>query len=135
MGDGPIIPDLDIWIGALSRQQPDPLVVHAMGELLGQRRLHLLGWLRQGLLARAADERAFTRLAQILTAFPLLPVLAEDHLEAARRTRALRAQGLHLSAWQALVWTVAERIGGTVWSQSRAWRALRRYGCPLHAAA
>ncbi len=88
----PILPDLDIWMKAFSRHHPDPLVVHAFAGHLTDRRIHLLGWIRQGLLARVADERQSLRLSAALTAFPDLRVLIADHVGAAQLARRLRAE-------------------------------------------
>ena len=129
----PILPDLDVWLKALSRHHPDPLVVHAFATHLTDRRLHLLGWIRQGLLARVADERQSLRLHSALSAFPDLRVLTDDHVRAARLARRLRAEGHALGPWHALMWSIATRIGGVVWSLDRRWRALGARGAPLWA--
>jgi hypothetical protein len=58
-------------------------------------------------------------------------VLTSDHLAAARLVRQLRDRGVTLGPWQALLWTLAQRIGGLVWSGEAHWRSLRQAGCPL----
>jgi hypothetical protein len=127
----PILPDLDIWLKAFSRSTAEPLVVLEFGRHLQDRRVVLVGWIRQGLLSRAADDRQFNRLEIALAAFPDLRVLTADHLLAARLARRMRDRGVTLGPWQALLWTLAERIGGSVWSGAAHWKALRSAGCPL----
>jgi hypothetical protein len=127
----PIVPDLDILLKAFSRQTPEPLVVLAFTRHVTDRRIHLVGWVRQGLLSRTADDRQFDRLNRLLEAFPDLRVLSTDHLQAARLSRRLRERSVTVSPWQALLWTVAERIGGVIWSGDRRWLTLQSSHCPL----
>ncbi len=127
----PILPDHDIWVKAFSRQAPDPMIVHAFARHLGDRRLFLLGWVRQSLLARVRDERQFSRLSWLLSAFPDLRVLPVDHQRAAMLVRQMRGREVALAAWPALLWAVSERVRGRVWSQDRRWQVLAIHGCPL----
>lgn len=127
----PVVPDADIWWKAYSRQNPDPAVVHVFGQAVRDRRIFLIGWVRQALLARVRDERQFARLAWVLSAFPDLPLLPRDHERAASITRRMRELQVPASAWSALVWAVAERLDGVVWSRESGWQALAVHGCPL----
>lgn len=129
----PVLPDLDIWLKALSRQEPDPLVVHGFKQAVEARRIFLLGLVRQALLARARDERQFSRLERMLAAFPDLPVLARDHVRAAAIIRGLRGRVAAVTPWQALMWAVAERLPASIWSDGRSWRPLAAQGCPVSA--
>lgn len=127
----PILPDVDIWQRALSRTDPEPLVVHAFTGHVRDRQLFLLGWVRQTLLARVRDDRQFTRLAWVLSAWPDLPTLPRDHEQAAIRIRRLREQAIIITPWQALLWAIADRLDGAIWSRERSWQALAVHGCPL----
>lgn len=127
----PILPDADIWLRAFSRSDPDPLVVHAFNRHVRDRRVFLIGWVRQTLLARVRDERQFTRLAWVLSAFPDLPLLPRDHEQAALTTRRMRELQTPISPWTALVWAVADRLDGAVWSREPGWQVLAVHGCPL----
>ena len=129
--DGPVIPDLDVWVRAFGRLDPDPGAVHAFRELVRARRVLTLGWIRQDLLARLDDERQAGRLAWILSGFPEIVLRPDDHLAAAAQTRRMRGYGLRLPARAALLWAVAERLGATVWSLDRRWAPLVRRGAPL----
>jgi len=71
------------------------------------------------------------RLEEALAGFPDLPVQSRDHRRAAVLVQRLRASHMALSPWQALLWAIAERIRGQIWSQDRHWQALRPLGCPV----
>jgi hypothetical protein len=126
-----VLPDIDIWLKAFSRQGPDPMVVHAFRRQVQERRVLLVGMVRQALLARSRDARQFARLDEVLSGFPDLPVQARDHRRAAMLIQRLRSQQLALSPWQALLWAVAERLPAHIWSQERHWQTLAERGCPL----
>ncbi len=126
-----ILPDVDIWLKAFSRQDPDPLVVHGFAQRVRGRQVYLLGLVRQALLARTRDPRQGVRLNHVLSAFPDLPMLGRDHTRAAAIIQRLRATGQVASPWQALMWAIAERLQGRIWSQERHWQVLAPHGCPL----
>lgn len=126
-----LLPDVDIWLKAFSRQGPDPLVVHAFRRHVQERSILLVGLVRQALLARSRDARQLARLDEVLSGFPDLPVQARDHRRAAVLIQRLRAQQVALSPWQALLWAVAERLPARIWSQERHWQILAERGCPL----
>ena len=129
--DRPVIPDLDVWVRAFGRLDPDPGAVHAFRELVRARRVLTLGWIRQDLLARLDDERQATRLAWILSGYPEVVLRPDDHLVAAELVRRLRRSGQRLTGRAALLWAVAGRIGAAVWSLDRRWQALARRGAPV----
>ncbi len=128
----PVLPETDIWFRAFSRKDPDPLTVHAMGQLIRERRVVLVGWIRQALLTRARDERQLTRLRWALSGFPEVVVRPVDHELAASLTRRLRDHGQLLAPWPALLWAISDRLGGEIWSRDRVWLGLADQGCPLH---
>jgi hypothetical protein len=123
-----ILPDSDIWIRAFSRTDPDPGVVHAIGQLLPRRRLLLAGPVCQEVLARTRNDRQMARLAWILAAFPTLGIAADDYLAAADLAVRLPQRPSHQ---QALLWTVAQRHGVGIWSLDPAWQPLAAHGCPV----
>jgi hypothetical protein len=126
-----LLPDLDIWIRAYSRTGADPLVAAAFADAVRARRVALFGPLRQTLLMRARDARQSDRLRWTLGGFPTPVVGAADHEAAAERALALAGHGVVVSAWQALAWTVADRLRALVWSTDQRWLALLRHGCPV----
>ncbi len=127
----PVIPDLDVWVRAFGRLDPDPRTVHAFRELVRTRRVLTLGWIRQDLLARLDDERQATRLGWILSGYPEVLLRPEDHGGAAELSRRMRRSGLVLSGRAALLWAVAGRIGARLWSLDQRWEAFARRGAPV----
>jgi hypothetical protein len=127
----PVLPDLDIWLKAFSRQDPDPLVVHGFKLGVERRQVFLFGLVRQALLARTRDDRQFARLTRVLSGFPDVTVLSNDHVRAAALIQSLRRQRRSISPWQALMWAVSERSGGVIWSGARTWTPLAAAGCPV----
>jgi predicted nucleic acid-binding protein len=127
----PLLPDVDIWQRAFSRQDPDPLIVHQFAQHARQRQVFLVGWVRQALLARVKDQRQFTRLAWVLSSWPDLPIQPHDHERAATLMRDMRDRGTSLAPWPALLWALAERLDGTIWTRSRHWQILAGQGCPV----
>lgn len=135
MDQHPVIPDLDAWVRAFGRLDPDPRAVHAFRTYARARRVLTLGWIRQELLARLDDERQATRLGWILSGYPEVVLRPEDHQRAAELSRRLRRAGQRLPARAALLWSVGERIGARIWSLDRRWDALARRGAPVEVVA
>lgn len=131
IADRPIIPDLDAWVRAFGRMDPDPRAVHAFRELVRARRVLTLGWIRQELLARLEDERQAARLSTVLSGYPEVVLRPEDHLRAAELTRRWRRSGLSLPGRGALLWAAAERVGAGIWSLDRRWQDWGRRGAPV----
>lgn len=127
----PVIPDLDVWVRAFGRLDPDPRVVHAFRELVRSRRILVTSWIRVGLLARIDDERQAMRLAAILAGYPEVAMRGEDHLRAAELVRSLRRRGQALPERAAMLWAAALRAGAGIWSLDRRWLAFARAGAPF----
>jgi hypothetical protein len=127
-----VLPEIDVLLRAFSRQDPDPAAVATADKLIEDRRLYMIGWVRQGLLTRVKDERQFQRLLSALAPFPDIPITPADHVMAASHTREMSERGINLLPAQALMWAMAERCGGLIWSQQTRWRRLERHGAPLY---
>jgi hypothetical protein len=130
-----VLPDVDIWVRAFSRHHPDPLVVHAFGVVVAERRVVLAGAVAQQVLARLRDDAAAARMETLLDAFPLVRAVAADHRRAAALMRLRPAAGApHVGvpgAAAALLWAQAERVGGQVWSRELRWAGWAKVGCPV----
>ena len=126
-----VLPEVDVWLRAFSRQQPDFAVVNRIEALINERRIFLIGWVRQGLLARTADNRQFRRLVQSLAGFPDIGIHSQDHIAAAELSFRLRDRGVSIMPAQALMWVMANRVDGLIWSAERRWQTLEPYGLPL----
>ena len=125
-----VLPDVDIWVRAFSRHHPDPLVVHAFGVVVAERRVVLAGAVAQQVLARLRDDAAAARMEALLDAFPLVRAVAVDHRRAAALMR-MRPAGGAPGAAAALLWAQAERVGGAVWSREVRWAGWAKLGCPV----
>jgi len=124
-----IIAEADIWVRALSRLQPDPGIVHRLGEAIRARRLLVPGMVRLVVLSLTRDQRQFARLGGIFAGFPELPVLERDYDEAARLMQRHRREGL--GERPALLWAIATRCHASLWTDDRVTVSLSRIGLPL----
>lgn len=126
-----LIPDIDVLLRAFDRRAPDPLAVNQVADAIEQRRLLLVGWVRQSLIARAVDSLQAERLARALAPFPDLPIHRADHVAAGFLSQRLRRRDHPIQPAQALHWVMADRIQAYIWSQDPRWRPLHALGCPL----
>lgn len=127
----PVLAEMDVLLAAFSREARQPAVVRVVGRLIDERRLFMVGWVRQGLLTRTADNRQFHRLVRALTPFPDVPIQAEDHVIAAQLTCELRQRGAAVQPAQALLWCMADRLSCDIYTLEKRWWALERLGAPL----
>ena len=79
MASSLLLPDVDLLRRAFDRHDPNPLVVNQVVSSVENRRLLLLGWVRQGLISRAQDSTEAARIARVLAPFPDLPIQQGDH--------------------------------------------------------
>jgi hypothetical protein len=126
-----VVPEVDVWLAAFSRQRPDPGVVRRVGQLIEERRVFLSGPIRQALMVQVRSGRDYHRLLTALAPFPDLPTASVDYVTAADLTRKLATMGVLIAPSQALLWVQCERLGVLIWSRDGAWRALQRHGAPL----
>lgn len=123
---GPVIPDLDVWLRAFSRQHADRRVAAVFTERVRARELLLMGWVRQGLLTRVRDDQQFRRLAWILSGWPDLQLRPDDHERGAQLVR------LHaVDPWRALMWAVSVRLRARIWTTDARWQVAAERGCPV----
>lgn len=126
-----LLPDVDLLRKAFDRHDPNPLVVNQVVASVEQRRLLLLGWVRQGLISRAQNAPEAARVARALASFPDLPILPSDHVAAAFLNQRLRQRGVLIQPAQALHWVMADRIDAHIWSLDQRWHPLHHLGCPV----
>lgn len=102
--------DTSIWSLALRRASgPDPRAREQLSELIAGHRVQIIGPIRQELLSGIKDERQFADLSMHLSAFPDLPVVAEDYVMAAKFFNLCRRHGLQGSNTDFLICAVAVR--------------------------
>ncbi len=115
-----VIVDTSVWSLALRRsRRVSPAVVEELETLIRDHRARIIGPVRQELLSGIRDANQFERLRQRLAAFPDLPILTEDYVEAARCFNACRSKGIQGSNTHLLIRAVAMRSGCSVFTTDR----------------
>jgi predicted nucleic acid-binding protein len=90
-----VIVDTCVWSLALRRSVvADPVVLHQLRTLIVDRRVQLLGPIRQEVLSGIKDATQFERLRAHLAAFPDHPLDEDDYVLAATFFNTCRAKGL-----------------------------------------
>lgn len=125
---GFVIPDIDIWVRGLSRLHPDPKVVHRLSEHVKKREVILANAVRHAVLARTQDDRQLVRLNEAFTGFPELSPPPDD---IARLVQRMRAKSLDLPIATAVLWSLARRVRGKIWSSDPGWRVWQQNDCPV----
>ncbi|NRA37186.1 MAG: hypothetical protein HRU15_03540 [Planctomycetes bacterium] len=126
-----VIPDVDVLLSVFNRLHTDMQAASTFRELVHDRRLLIIGWVRQSVLERCRTLAHMQKLSRSLQAFPDIPIHSDDHIRAAELRHELRAHSQTASARQIFIWALAERIDAKIWSADRSWTALRRFDCPL----
>ncbi|MCX6358564.1 MAG: PIN domain-containing protein [Armatimonadetes bacterium] len=105
-----VIVDTCVWSLALRRcaVEPGPEVT-ALRDLVRERRVEILGPIRQELLSGIRDEQRFERLRTHLAAFPDIPLEPSDYVEAARCSNRCRSAGIQGSATDFVICAAALR--------------------------
>ena len=127
-----VLPDVDVLVRCFTRRHPDLSAIKHFQALVAERRLFLLGWVRQIVLERCVQETQLKRFAQQLAAFPDLHIVRADYEVAAELRLLLRDQQIRASSRQLFLWALAKRLDADIWSYDKSWLALRVAGCPLN---
>ena len=105
-----VLVDTSIWSLALRKaSDPDPRARQQLAELIAGHRAQIIGPIRQELLSGIKDERQFEDLSGHLSAFPDLPVVADDYVMAAKFFNICRKNGIQGSNTDFLICAVAIR--------------------------
>ena len=126
-----ILPDLDILLRIFSRRHPDLALIHGFKLMAKERRLVIVGWVKQALYERCQQQGQMHRLAGYLRYFPDLQATDSDYERLADRRFQLREQGVTASSRQLFLWVMAERIQAQIWSLDKNWLSLQAFKCPL----
>jgi predicted nucleic acid-binding protein len=105
--------DTPVWSLALRRSQRDlnpaeKSVVAALAELIDEGRARMMGLVRQELLSGMRTRRQFTKLQEMLRAFPDELVTTPDYDLAAAIGDRCRSRGLAVSVSDVLICAVAQ---------------------------
>ncbi|MDX1522141.1 MAG: PIN domain-containing protein [Anaerolineae bacterium] len=105
-----ILVDTSVWSLALRRKTPpDNPFVHELSELIKERRVQMMGPIRQEILSGIKEETQFKALQKHLTAFPDLELTTADYERAAEFFNTNRRKGIQGSNTDFLICAVAER--------------------------
>lgn len=105
-----ILVDTSVWSLALRRKTPpDNLFVDELNELIKERRVQMIGPIRQEMLSGIRDEAQFQTLKKQLRAFPDLELVTEDYERAAEIFNINRRHGIQGSNTDFLICTLSER--------------------------
>ena len=116
-----IIVDTCVWSLALRRNiiQTSSLVVIEFEQLIRSYKVQLLGPVRQEILSGIRSKMQFGKLKKQLSEFPDLPLITEDHENAAEYFNFCRAKGIQGSNTDYLLCAVAKRCGFAIYTTDK----------------
>ena len=115
-----VLVDTSIWSLALRRgSDSTSRPVRELRSLIADNRVQMIGPIRQEILSGIRDEAQFKELDVHLSAFPDLPVAAEDHVMAARFFNLCRGKGIQGSNTDFLICAVAVRHRLTIFTADK----------------
>jgi predicted nucleic acid-binding protein len=107
-----VLVDTSIWSLALRRTvASSSSTADELRKLIRARSAKIIGPIRQEILSGVRDPAQFARLEDHLAAFPDLPLMAEDHVTAAKFFNLCRSKGIQGSNTDFLICAVAVRLG------------------------
>ena len=105
-----VLVDTSVWLLALRRREgAEPAHVKELESLIADNRVQMIGPIRQEVLSGIRNEAQFKTLETHLSAFPDLPLTADDYVAAARFFNLCRAKGIQGSNTDFLIFAVAAR--------------------------
>jgi predicted nucleic acid-binding protein len=124
-----VLVDTCIWSLALRRKkQPGSSVeMVEFQELIEEVRVQLIGPIRQEILSGVKKKLQFTRLKQILAAFPDLPLVSDDFELAAEYFNLLRGKGIQGSSTDFLICAVSTRYNMPIFTTDNDFIHFKKY--------
>ena len=124
-----VLIDTCIWSLALRRKkQPGSSVgMVEFQELIEEVRVQLIGPIRQEILSGVKKKLQFTRLKQILAAFPDLPLVSDDFELAAEYFNLLRGKGIQGSSTDFLICAVSTRYNMPIFTTDNDFIHFKKY--------
>lgn len=113
-----VLVDTSVWSKALRRKGhlENGRITSALGSLVEDGRVAIIGAIRQELLSGIKDPAQFDGLRDHLRAFPDTVVTTDDHEEAAAFFNRCRAKGVQGSNTDFLICAVAVRNGFSIFT-------------------
>lgn len=116
-----------IWSLALRhRKQPPPPEAEELRRLITAHVVEIIGPIRQEVLSGVREPAQFERLETHLAAFPDLPLVAEDYVDAAKFYNICRAKGVQGSNTDFLICAAAVRRDLSVFTADGDFRHLAK---------
>jgi len=116
-----VIVDTCVWSLALRRnvlQVSSPVVIE-LEQLIRSYKVQMVGPVRQELLSGIRSKKQFNKLKKHLTEFPDMPLITEDHENAAEYFNFCRAKGIQGSNTDFLLCAVAKRCGFALYTTDK----------------
>jgi len=105
-----VIVDTSVWSLALRRGKQEPnTTVQEFLRLIHDRRVQMIGPIRQEILSGIRRESQFQKLQKHLESFPDLPAITEDYVTAAKYFNRCRPKGIQGSNTDFLICAMANR--------------------------
>jgi|SRR5271166_4500053 len=119
-----VLVDTPLWSLSLRRRMVDLSPVErrltkALYQLIGERRVQLLGATRQEVLSGIRDESQFRRIREHLRGFPNVELDSADYEEAARISNECRQHGIADSSVDMLLCAVSLRHSWEIFTTDR----------------
>jgi predicted nucleic acid-binding protein len=99
--------DTSIW-SAVFRTKKDIIISNQLSDLINDRRVEIIGPIRQEILSGIRFEKQFEKLKSYLRAFPDIPLTSEDYILAAQAFNRCRSKGIQGSHIDFLICSVAQ---------------------------
>ncbi len=116
-----VLVDTSVWSLALRRlphnlNATEKTVVTELAELINEDRARMIGLVRQELLSGIKHAAQFSKLQEILRAFPDEPPILSDYEAAAMASNHCRAKGFAVSVSDMLICAVAQSRGWAIFT-------------------
>ena len=115
-----VLVDTSIWSMALHRRpSPEEQTVAELAGLIRDRRVQIIGPIRQEILSGVRHEQQFERLKRRLDSFPNMPIETEDYVTAAQFFNQCRARGVQGSNTDFLICAVSVRLSAAIFTSDQ----------------
>ena len=115
-----VLVDTCVWSLALRRETAsNHRWVSELRSLVTDHRVDIIGPIRQELLSGIQNPRQFDALKKNLDAFPDLPIITDDYVEAAQMYNRCRSHGIQGSNTDFLICAVALRYACSIFTEDR----------------
>jgi predicted nucleic acid-binding protein len=123
-----VIVDTSIWSLALRRDRQNASApVQELQHLIQDHRVQMIGPIRQEILSGIRHESQFKKLKKHLESFPDLPILTEDHVNAAKFFNLCRSKGIQGSNTDFLICAVAIRNKFSIFTTDKDFKVFSKY--------